>query len=80
VEKGAVMDVGVRSLSPLVLTVRDGYHDMVRFLPDKGAGMPSLESAEGKKLLDFVRPKEDLEMERILLLHQSDSLSSGSKS
>ena len=52
---------------PLVRAMRGGHYEVVRLLLDKGAKMPGIKSAEGQKLLTFIRQKKDRQMEGILL-------------
>jgi ankyrin repeat protein len=77
-EKGAVLNGMADSPNPLVQAVRGGHHDMVRLLLDKGAKMPDIESADGKKLLEFIRQIDDpkmRKMERMLLEAQPENIS-----
>jgi ankyrin repeat protein len=64
---GAAVEVAAGSPVPLVQAMRGGHHEVVRLLLDKDAKLPSIKSAEGQKLLTFIRQKKDRQMERILL-------------
>jgi ankyrin repeat protein len=64
---GAVVEGATGSPVPLVRAMRGGHYEVVRLLLDKGAKLPGIKSAEGQKLLTFIRQKKDRQMEGILL-------------
>jgi hypothetical protein len=66
-DKGAAVEVAAGSPVPLVQAMRGGHLEVVRLLLDKGAKLPGIKSAEGQKLLTFIRQKKDRQMEGILL-------------